>query len=117
MPGNSKPTSLPIFPQPIAARGAGIASDELPSEFGATVEDAERLLRKASRCFVFLKTGLATTDSAMWEVSQSRVRAELKRCTAGTAMPCELMPNVLGGWSLYFSGMNAIEHAAGRAVR
>jgi hypothetical protein len=96
--------------QQVAAVGTDF---DAPTEFGRTVEDAERLLRRATRCFLFFKTGRAVLDTGMWEIPKSTVRAELKRRSADEPMPCELIPNVLGGWSLYFSSFGAIEHAAG----
>lgn len=82
------------------------------SEFGRTVEDAERLLRRATRCFVFFKTGLATAETAMWEIPKRVVREELKRRSATDPMPCELAPSVADGYWLSFGLMVAIQAAS-----
>lgn len=91
------------------------ASDAEPaSEFGATVQDAQRLLRRAKYCYVFVRVGSNIGETELLDVPKRVIAAELKRRPASNRFPCELYSSPAGGWNLMFGTFTAIEAAEAR---
>jgi hypothetical protein len=100
-------------------RSAGAEFVDVPSAFGITVRDAERLLRKAKLCALFVPIGDFGPDVsalALFEVSKASVKDNLKHMPAASPLPCELDFNDHRGPKLIFGGAAANEHAR-RAAR
>lgn len=84
------------------------AGVDMPSQFGATVKDAEQLLRKASFCCLFVHTG---EDVALFEIPKQIVLKNLEYMPRLGPLPCELDFNDHRGPKLIFGGVGAIENA------
>jgi hypothetical protein len=78
------------------------------SEFAATVEQAERLLRKARGCYVSFLVGSDSWCTDLVEVPKAKIRAELKSRNPTRPFPCELKPT---GY-LWIGNIDAIEAAS-----
>lgn len=86
---------------------------EPQSEFGATVADAERLLRRAKYCYVFVRVGMHIGETELISVPKSAIKAELKRRNGSKPFPCELYPHAIGdgGFDMMIGHSTAIEKA------
>lgn len=80
------------------------------SEYGITVADAEKLLRRADTCFVLFATAERASASEMFEIPKRIVRTELKRRSGAALLPCELVNSK----TLMFGGVAALAFAARR---
>lgn len=96
------------------ATPAPAAETEPASEFGATVQDAQRLLRRAKYCYVFVRVGSNLGEVELLDVPKRVIAAELKRRPALKRFPCELYSSPGGGWNLMFGTFTAIEAAEAR---
>lgn len=95
------------------ATGTSIQQIEEPaSEFGVTVKDAERLLRRAKFCHVFFRTGPDAGNSEVLSVSKSVMLRMLRTCCSANAMPCELYTGGTADPVIIFGGVASIEKAA-----
>lgn len=94
--------------------GASAGKQADRSEFGVTVADAERLLRRAKYCYVFVRVGMNLGEVELIDVPKRVIKAELKRRDGSKIFPCELYPRAGGdGFNLMIGHSTAIEAAAG----
>lgn len=68
---------------------------EPASEFGATVQDAQRLLRRAARCYVFFHVSSKTYGTGIIEIPKRAIATQLKRMDALAPFPVELEDQTL----------------------
>lgn len=85
---------------------------DVPSMFGTTVEDAERLLRKAKFCLLFVRTSRDGTAAQLFKISKKTALDNLRHMPANSSLPSELDFNDHRGAKLIFGGSGAIEKAA-----
>lgn len=90
--------------------------EEQPSEFGVTLADAGRLLKKAKRCWIIHKVG-SNEKTAIFAIPKSAVLAEIKFYHGGekTIRPSELDLSLSVGPTLIFGGQAAIDRAEASA--
>jgi xanthine dehydrogenase molybdopterin-binding subunit B len=93
--------------------GQAALEDEVKSEFGVTLADAGRLLRKAKHVWVMFRIGPGD-EKAIFRISKASVLDEIKLHQGGTKTyrPSELCFDAFGGPILIFGGVDAIERAA-----
>lgn len=87
--------------------------EELPSEFGITLADAGKLLRRAKQVWIMCPVGPAERH-AIFAIPKSTVLKEIKLYNGGakTLRPCELDHSTHGGATLIFGSYAAIANAA-----
>lgn len=87
------------------------------SEFGVTLADAGKLLRKAKRVWIMFPVGPAERH-AIFEVPKSAVLKEIKLYQGGTKTfrPCELDLTTSDGPTLIFGGHEANRRAVAEPV-
>ena len=87
--------------------------EELPSEFGVTLADAGRMMRKAKCVWILFRVGPAE-QTAIFAVPKSTVLKEIEFYQGGkkTFRPSELDFNTHDGPTLIFGGCRAIDRAA-----
>jgi hypothetical protein len=92
---------------------ANPAPDTEPaSEFGATVADAQRLLRRAKYVYVFFRVGPQIWETELVDVPKAVIARKLKRTDALKPFPCELSGGSSGDAVLLIGASAAIEKAA-----
>lgn len=93
-------------------RALGPKHEERPPEFGITLADAGRLLKKAKHCWIMFKVGNAE-KTGIFAIPKSAVLREIKLYHGGknTIRPTELDNEVSDGPILIFGSQTAIDHA------
>lgn len=93
--------------------GQAAQQDELAPEFGVTLADAGRLLRKAKRVWIMFPIGPGGRN-AIFAVPKSAILAEIKFYQGGTKTlrPSELDHSTHDGPTLIFGSMEANSRAA-----
>lgn len=94
------------------ARALEPEREQQPPEFGVTLADAGRLLKKAKHCWVMFKVG-NLEKTAIFSIPKSVVLRELKLYQGGkkTIRPSELDHSVSDGPILIFGSQDAINYA------
>jgi hypothetical protein len=94
------------------ARALEPEHEEQPSEFGVTLADAGRLLKKAKLCWIMFKVG-NLEKTAIFAIPKSSVLREIRLYQGGknTIRPSELDCNVSDGPILIFGSQEAIDRA------
>ncbi|WP_439392381.1 hypothetical protein ACRQ5Q_22560 [Bradyrhizobium sp. PMVTL-01] len=90
--------------------------EQQPSEFGVTLADAGRLLRRAQHCWIIFE--IAEGKTAIFGISKAAVRKEIKFYAGGhkTFRPSELDHSSPGSPTLIFGSKAANEHAKSAAT-
>lgn len=99
---SAQPTSTTPITAPI----------EPATEYGATVADAQRLLRRVKYCCVFFRVGPQPWENEVIHIPKSVVTRKLKYTDALKPFPCELWAGSGGELTLLISTSTAIEKAA-----
>lgn len=96
--------------------GQAAQQDDLPSEFGVTLADAGRLLRRATRVWIMFPVS-PDGMTAIFEVPRSSVLSEIKFYQGGTKTlrPSELSLSAEAVPTLIFGSTEANRRAAGLA--
>jgi hypothetical protein len=95
-----------------AASSPASGSSSIASEYGRTIADARRLLRKAKYCTVFFNVSETSAERrAILRLSKKSVLEQLSKYPAEKVWPCELSFHAYDGHSLSFGGYDAVSRA------